>query len=266
MLSAELALKQYRYLVAFMEKLPHDIPAAHNSIFNPNDNTKHYYQTLYIDQVGTNNAKERPKDENCKYCESFHLNNLKKIDKSKDIKLGNSLEEHFEGFVNFILRKKNMDAICKRADTEDLHMPDFKIINTISGKPLLYFEFKVIFRAFIKISASVNQTFKCYSHSLTLDVENGKKLLEQRKRVEMISKATPVIYLYLYDIPCIKGIFWLNSEKVYKIMDDQLPYGRRVVRGDFSLVGKKNSATNKIYLPLFDMQDFGSFFELIERS
>ncbi len=61
----------------------------------------------------------------------------------------------------------------------------------------------------------------------------------------------------------------MPSQRVYEIMDEQraTAYDRRNVAGDFNASGRKNAATKKLYLPLLEMSDLDSLFELIlQRS
>jgi hypothetical protein len=221
-------------------KVVKEVPASHKTLFIPTQETKKYFKELYLDQInGTSVAKKRPGDETCGYCEKFHINNLKNIDKDADISIGKDLENCFKLFLEEMLNGKNIYISIQRADSENLHMPDFKVVRTSDGKILAYFEFKAIYRPFIKISDKVDSTYECYSHSLTLDLSNGKKLMEQRKLVEDKIGTDNVYYVYWYDLPCIKGIFWISSKRVYEHMDKQVPYERRIVEGDFSQNGKK---------------------------
>jgi hypothetical protein len=238
------------------------VPAAHSTLFQITPETGNYYSQLYVEQIGKLNGQQRrrPGKETCKYCEDFHLSQLKQIDKDKDVQLGKTLEHAFRIFIEKELKAKQLPASCISADDVDLHMPDMKVLNTETGKAVLYFELKAIFRPFITIANRVNATYECYSNSLTLDLSNGKKLDLQRNLVENQIGADKVIYVYWYDLPCVKGIFWLPSSEVYQMMDEQVPYDRRHTTGDFGKSGIKRGATQKIYLPLMQMRDFYGFF------
>jgi hypothetical protein len=259
---AKKALAQYEYFAKKFIDEEIIVPVSHNTLFMVKEYSGNYYQKLYLNQIGKTELSKRPDDANCYYCKQFHTGKRKDINKRSDIKLGNTIENRFLEIINELFISKNSSSLCVRADQENLHNPDLKIINKETNEDILYFEFKVIFRPFVKISEYVSESFLCYNHSLTLDLENGKKLLEQRKLVEEISKSTPVVYLYFYDIPCIKGFFWMESKDVYQIMDAQSPYNRHIVDGDFNNLGQKNSATKKIYLSLTQMKDFDSFMKI----
>lgn len=244
--------------------LKNGVPASHESLFSPTQTSQHYYKTLYLDQIEPKrlgrDAKKRPGDENCKRCESFHLNVPKIIDKTSDIEVGKRLENCFEQFFNEELQKRGSVLICERADTENLHMPDFKIKDQ-KGNNIFYMEFKVIFRPYLKIASMLNRPdYECYSHSQTLDISNGKKLASQRELVQTID-LNKVVYVYWHDLPCVKGVFWMPAKRVYELWDQEAtPYQRRVVAGDLGKSGEIRAAIHKIYLPLLEMEDFYSLF------
>lgn len=235
------------------------VPAMHDSLFTILDRSSRAYDWCYVKQRGNAKALPRPGTNTCKACEKFHLGNQKPIDKDPDVELGHEVESIFQGHVNGLLASSGLT--CRRADTQNLHMPDFGVGR--EGEPFcFYFEFKTIFRPFLKISTMVNQDFECYANSLTLDVSNGKKLEEQRKLVENEIGVEKVAYVYWYDLPCVKGIFWMPANEVYAIADAQDTYDRKNVSGDFSASGQKRGATRKVYLPLLFMGDFQ---ELVNR-
>lgn len=239
------------------------VPAAHNSLFKSSDITRDYINQLYINQLGNEIAVKRPADETCRYCEDFHLKHLKKIDKYADISLGKKLEDCFQEFIVKKLKPYGVDIECLRADSEKKNMPDFKIVRKGDQKILMYFEFKAIFRPFLTIEHKINKQYECYSNSLTLDLSNGKKLLTQRQFVEKDLGVDDVFYVYWYDLPCVKGIYWLSSKTVYEIMDIQAPYDRNYTPGDYNNSGEKIGSTNKLYLPLLKMADLGTFIRRI---
>ncbi|MBC7417548.1 MAG: hypothetical protein H7325_05285 [Pedobacter sp.] len=252
------------------------VASAHNTLFKPTRETWLNFKRLHLDQIDTYKQGEqvarRPGDDTCKYCEKFHLSNLKTIDKNKDISLGKQLEDCFSDFFNQELKHREINLTCIRADGFDqqqpdyMHMPDFKIIDS-KGDAVFYFEFKAIFRPYLKISEKVRADYECYSHSQTLDISNGKKLENQRNLVEKIG-VKKVVYVYWYDIPCVKGIFWLSAQRVYELWDngDTPRYKRKTVAGDLNDAGYLRAAVNKIYLPLPEMANFDSLFELIQTG
>ena len=228
------------------------------------------YKELYLDQLTSfkngNPAKRRPNDKVCEACYKFFLENLKKIKKAADVKLGKGLEACFLDFFNMELQIRKTNLKCVPADVYDaqqpdyMHMPDFKIIDA-NGVAHVYLEFKAIFRPYLLIPEKVRADYECYSHSQTLDISNGKKLENQKKLVEQIG-VDKVVYVYWYDIPCIKGIFWLPASRVYELWanGDTPRYKRKTVKGDLDGEGQVRGSIHKLYLPLLEMNDFDSLF------
>ncbi|EDX56190.1 hypothetical protein BCW_0927 [Bacillus cereus W] len=263
------ALKSIEYYIEFLQKIQKDnlkVPASHDSIFKFDNNSKSYYQKLYLQQQNKKDKDIARRSNNpfCNECSNFFLEERKKIDKRKDLVLGNKLEYHFQSFIEEKLNTalaasgKNISIKCVRADEENMHMPDFKIVRVHDDKTLAFFEFKCIFRPFINISSFVHEDFKCYSHSLTLDKgsKNIKQKLQNQRDLVQKLDINNVDYVYWYDIPCIKGIFSLSAKKVYDLMDNQKVYTRQSSRGDYNKKGIKIGSDDKIYLPLVNMDDF----------
>jgi len=251
------SLDYYREL-ANRANLEINVPAAHKTLFKAGVYTEECLKRYYYDQLSKKHGESLApcaNDDVCKYCKEFHVKTLKEIDKSSDIELGNNLEKCFRDYFEQKLNSQGIGIRCLRADNDNLHMPDFKIVRVSDQKEIAFFEFKVILRPFIYIS-KVNSNYLCYSHSLTLDLSNGKKLHKQRKLVEDNIGTSNTVYVYWYDLPCVKGVFWMRSERVYQIMDEQIEYDRKHVAGDYNNKGKKVGSTKKLYLPLLEMHDF----------
>lgn len=260
----------YKTLAAYAQKrFPSGVAASHKDLFKPDRTMWCTFKKLYLDQIDSykngNPVKRRPGDDTCKQCENFHLDELKNINKNADIALGKELESCFLDFFNHELEAREIKLKCVQADADDkqpdyMHMPDFKVIDA-NGQAQLYFEFKAIFRPYLKISERVRFDYECYSHSQTLDISNGKKLENQRNLVEQIGLGK-VAYVYWYDIPCVKGIFWLPAQRVYELWDngDTPRYQRKTVDGDLNSQGHVRAAIHKLYLPLLEMEDFDSLF------
>jgi hypothetical protein len=264
------SFQYYQHLIEYLDReLIDSIPAKHDRLFCESPETEGFYKKLYLEQIEAFSlgvpAKKRPGDKICKYCTNFHLSNSKDIDKNSDIGVGKKLEDAFGEFFQAVLDKECDGATIERADVENLHNPDFVI--KFNGKAIIWIEFKVIFRPFLKISEKVSENYECYSHSLTLDISNGKKLENQRILVASDSIGEKnCIYVYWYDLPCIKGIFWMPSTQVYQHQDNQAPYERKIVEGDRNAKGEVRAAVNKIYLPLHEMNDFYSIVSVIKAK
>lgn len=269
--TAQISAQLYRSLAAHaLGKYPNGVAASHKNLFKPNGVMWASYKELYLDQIDSfkngNPAKRKPGDAVCQECQPFFLGNLKNIDKDSDIGLGKGLESCFLDFFNKELEARKSNLKCVPADMYDaqqpdyMHMPDFKVIDA-DGYAHFYLEFKAIFRPYIKISERVRTDYECYSHSQTLDISNGKKLENQKKLVEKIG-VDKVAYVYWYDIPCVKGIFWLPASRVYELWDngDTPRYERKTVQGDLNAQGYVRASIHKLYLPLLEMNDFDSLF------
>ncbi|MGP4070656.1 hypothetical protein [Halobacillus sp. B29] len=243
------------------------VPQAHKEIFMNTKHSEYFYQQLYIDQKGKDefDLSQKPNNSMCRDCHEFFLGEGKLIDKSEDLKLGNELETVFQKFLESTLNGKlrssgsHIKIKCQRADTTNKHMPDLKLTREGESEPFSYLEFKCIFRPYLKIKDFVHEEYNCYSHSLTLDIgsENKKlKLLEQRKLVEE-NGLNKTDYVYWYDTPCLKGVFYMNARGVYHRMDHNPIFYKRVgSQGDYNEKGYKIGSDKKIYLPLSKMGDF----------
>lgn len=255
----------YEEFCTFIKTNPIERELGHESLFNPTPKNKYYVKTLYEDTYFQDSLPNRPEDATCKYCKDFNLGKTSTYDKDKDVVFGNSIEAAFQKFLESkfnSLANPELHINCERADSEKLNMPDFKIVKKSSGEVLFYFEFKAIFRPYILVKNRVSKEYNCYSHSLTLDYSNGKKLETQKELVEKLGQKN-VHYVYWYDLPCVKGIYWMNSLDVYSYIDDSVMYDRKSQEGDFNKNSKKVSSTKKIYLPLNKMHDFHKFYDLI---
>ncbi|MEB9909172.1 hypothetical protein P4K91_28265 [Bacillus anthracis] len=257
--------KLYKRLIEFAQEVTTNVPAAHPDSFIITDKTIKNYQNLYTNQRGNvNQLKSKPGGVLCSKCDSFYMSVGKKIDKNGDLGLGSELEKCFQKYVQTTLNdilafnESSVRVRCERADKTNLHMPDFKLVREGDEVDLAYFEFKCIFRPFIKIANRVNVNYRCYSNSLTLDIGSKRekqKLKEQRELVEGDLKAYKVDYVYWYDIPCIKGVFYMSADRVYHHMDTQQVYVRKEAKGDFNKKGNKVGSDEKIYLPLTEMSN-----------
>lgn len=237
----------------------------HNTQFNPDQKSALYYKNLYIDQVGitdNNELRTPPNDDTCKNCKSHFLGNRPTIDHQNDLRIGQYLEQHFMQFMNEQFHFRGWPFVCKRADTERLNMPDFKITDTETENDVLYFEFKCIFKPFIMVGTKIDNAH-CYSHSMTLDCDN--KLNRQEQLVNRSSIKNKTVYIYWYDIPCVKGVFWQFCEFVFNYRDRAETYTRVRQNGDFR-GGRQVGHVDKIYLPLHQMKHFQELFSYLEKS
>ncbi len=261
-LSAEAALALYERLAArARERL--QVPAAHEYLFRTDyPEALASYQQLYLDQWGTRTVAPRPDDAICQRCETFHLGHRKQIDKQADIAWMRPAEELLRQFVQWAINQElqrrgrgELRVRCLRADETDKRMPDCKVVSSSNPQHVLgFFEVKCIFRPFLQVARHVaDASFACYSHSLTLDT--GNKLDNQLLRLRLSPRHD---YLYWYDIPRLKGLFWMSADAVEEVRRRQTGYTRRRVPGDLDQAsGRQVGNIDKIYLPLVEMYDFG---------
>jgi hypothetical protein len=231
------------------------------SQFNVNINSADYYKILFIDLIDTYKQGMAlpvpPNDQNCTACKNHFLGSPPIIDHEGDLKIGGVLEAYFCDFLNEYFKVKKLQLQCIRADTDKLNMPDFKIINLKSSKIIFYFEFKCIFKPFITVHKKIRGA-QCYSQSLTLDCD--EKLTKQKALIRENNILLNTAYVYWYDIPCLKGIFWQFSKRVFEYEQNAHTYGRKEQAGDYK-GGKKVGHTDKLYLPIHGMNNFDSFFQ-----
>ena len=228
----------------------------YESQLNYDSNFNHEcYNLMYTDERHDNPISRQdfwPRIENlhktCSLCWAFYLKPRNNSVKSLDIHLGKKFEESLMEFF----RAKGFEV--QRADKERKNYPDIKIIkNNIT----YYIELKYLSAPFLMVYQKLKGR-ECYEGSTTLDV--GKKISAQRELVEnKISDS--VYYVYWIDFPCIKGIFFMPSDKVYEYIDKKngVEFTRKERSGDFinTTMGKREmSQLDKVYLPLLEMGNF----------
>ena len=138
-------------------------------------------------------------------------------------------------------------------------MPDFKIIDLGSGQDIFYFEFKCIFKPFIIVHKKISGAY-CYNQSLTLDCD--EKLITQKELINDNQILEKTAYVYWYDIPCLKGVFWQFSKDVFDYEESASTYKRREQVGDY-INGNQVGHIDKIYLAIQQMNNFDSFFQQV---
>ncbi|MDU9594185.1 hypothetical protein R7O05_04200 [Vibrio sp. Vb5032] len=258
----------YRQLVSFgngRQGLLGIVGQPHDTQFYPDQKSGGYYKQLFIDQVGIlDNKKLRnpPNDATCQNCKGHFLGNRPKIDHQNDLKIGTYLEQHFMQFMNEQFNLRSWPFVCERADTERLNMPDFKITDTETGSIVLYFEFKCIFKPFIMVGRKIDNTH-CYSHSMTLDGDD--KLNKQKQLVYHNGIKDKTVYIYWYDIPCVKGVFWQFCDYVFDYRARAETYSRVRQDGDYRS-GRQVGHVDKIYLPLHQMKHFQELLFYLEKN
>jgi hypothetical protein len=178
------------------------------------------------------------------------LNKRNEFVKGLDIQLGQWYEKAFQLFLSNIgipVHKKGFP------------FPDFLVGN--EEKPIAYYELKYIAAPFISAHTSVKNTYPYsstrfdYECSLTLDT--GRKMEEQRIKIErdILSKDIPVYYVWWFDAPHLKGIFYMSAKEVFNYYDNVGTIHERESRsGDETTKQVKG----KIYPPLLKMKSLKS--------
>jgi len=247
-------------LMFFLKNYP-----LHESQLNFTEFNKECYRKIYIELRQNKKIISRKEliklipslDTVCKNCWKFYISPRSNSIKSLDIKFGKKFEEVFMDFLS------NKGFVCKDGDQIKKNYPNIAILNS-REKPVCYLELKYIAAPFLTVYQKIKGR-ECYEGSLTLDVDEKLKL--QRKIVEEEIKV-PVFYVYWADFPCIKGIFFVEGKKVYEYVDEVgLEYTRKARSGNF--IQRTNGEVveighrEKVYLPLFEMEDFERLLEIL---
>ncbi len=175
----------------------------------------------------------------------FYFQKRNEMIKGLDIQQGQWFEKAFRDFLS----SKGIQT-----NKKGFPYPDIEVVK--NGKPLAYFELKYIRAPFIYANSIVDKNRWDYECSLTLDV--GDKLENQRKKIEtdILPNKIPVFYVWWYDAPHIKGIFYMSAERVFEYWDKSgTSHARKEREGD--KIDKQEKG--KIYPPLLEMGSFSEF-------
>ncbi|MFN7990840.1 MAG: hypothetical protein U0R44_01645 [Candidatus Micrarchaeia archaeon] len=182
----------------------------------------------------------------------FYANKRNEMVKGYDIQYGHWFEK---AFMDFLL-SKGIGTIKK-----GFPYPDIEVVK--DGKTVAYFEMKYIRAPFIYANKFVDKNRWDYECSLTLDV--GEKLTKQREKIEseILPKGVPVYYVWWYDAPHIKGIFFMASNEVFSYWDmvGASSHSRKEREGDLEAKQEKG----KIYPPLLKMGSLSDFLNELMR-
>lgn len=166
--------------------------------------------------------------------------------KGFDIQLGQWYEKAFKMFLN----SKGIDA-RKRG----FPFPDY--IVGPDDKPIAYYELKFIESPFVLAHTTVKNTFpykgRRYDYECSLTLDTGDKLATQRAKIEndILPKDIPTFYVWWFDPPHLKGIFYMLAQEVFEFYDVVGTTHERDTReGD----KKAKQETGKIYPPLLKMK------------
>lgn len=181
----------------------------------------------------------------------FYANKRNEMIKGFDIQYGHWFEKAFRDF----LLSKGIQTVKK-----GFPYPDIAIIK--NDEPVAYFELKYIRAPFIYANKYVGENRWDYECSLTLDV--GEKLAKQREKIEadILPKKIPVFYVWWYDAPHIKGIFFMSAEDIFSYWDKEgTSHNRKEREGDLETKQEKG----KIYPPLLKMKSLSELIDILTR-
>ena len=182
----------------------------------------------------------------------FYATKRNEMIKGFDIQFGHWFEKAFGDF----LLSKGIQTVKK-----GFPFPDIAVIK--GEEPVAYFELKYIRAPFIYANKFVGENRWDYECSLTLDV--GEKLTKQREKIEseLLSNNVPVFYVWWYDAPHIKGIFFMNAEEIFLYWDSKgTSHNRKEREGDLESKQEKG----KIYPPLLKMRGLSEFLTILTKA
>lgn len=182
----------------------------------------------------------------------FYFQKRNEMIKGLDIQQGHWFEEAFREF----LKKKGFET-----NKKGFPFPDIEILK--EGKTIAYFELKYIRAPFIYANNIVDKLRWDYECSLTLDV--GDKLRKQREKIEkdISPSKIPVFYIWWYDAPHIKGIFFMEAGEIFSYWDEVgTSHERKEREGD--KIDKQ--VKGKIYPLLLKMHSFSEFLKILDSS
>lgn len=177
-----------------------------------------------------------------------------KFIKGLDIQLGQWYEKAFKLFLEskgFIINKKGFP------------FPDFEIVK--EGRVKAYYELKYIEAPFVYAHTKVKNTYPYtdlrYDYECSLTLDTGRKLQEQREKIENDLNEIPTFFVWWFDAPHLKGIFYMTSKEVFDYWDNVGDLHNREKReGD----NESKQVTTKIYPPLLKMKSISDFITEIE--
>ncbi len=249
--------KLYKELLEFCK----EIKANQKFKFDGNLEFTDFNKKCYIEMYKNNGTPTRPlifKNGSlpelksiCSNCARFHTGKRNEMIKGFDIQHGHWFEKAFREFLS----KKGVETIKK-----GYPFPDIAVIK--DNNEVAYFELKYIRAPFVYANTTVDKNRWCYDCSLTLDV--GKKLAKQRKKIEeeLLSKNIPVFYVWWYDAPCVKGIFFMDAKDIFDYWDKiGTSHTRKEREGDKESKQEKG----KIYPELLKMDGLNNFINILKE-
>lgn len=179
-----------------------------------------------------------------------------KMIKGLDIQLGQWYEKAFQLF----LASKGIPVIKKG-------FPFLDFLVGTEDNPIAYYELKYIEAPFISANNLVKNTYPYessrYDYECSLTLDTGKKLKSQRDKVEqdILPKNIPCYYVWWFDAPHLKGIFFMPAEEVFDYWDKVDTLHERQEREGDKIA---EQIRGKIYPPLLKMKSLSEFINAIK--
>ena len=251
-------IKLYKELLTFCNEIREKQKFKFDGNLEFDDFHEQCYSEIYLKNINSDNPpkpmtfKEKiPKlKEVYSKAAIFYGTKRNEMIKGFDIQYGHWFEKSFRDF----LLSKNIQTMKK-----GFPFPDIVVIK--NDKPVAYFELKYIRAPFIYANKFVGEDRWDYECSLTLDV--GDKLSKQREKIEseLLPNNLPVFYVWWYDAPHIKGIFFMDAREVFSYWDKEgTSHSRKEREGDLETKQEKG----KIYPPLLKMKGLRDFIDTLE--
>lgn len=188
----------------------------------------------------------------CKKCGTYYMNPRNKSRMKLDLMLGQFFEDILIDYFN-----NHLKIPAAHGDKTNKRYPDCMILGKDKGI-LAYFEVKYHCAPFIMAYRKINRD--CYEGSATLDVNKVKRQLE----IIESDIDRPVFYLHWIDYPCLKGIFFENSEQVKQTIINEQQFERKEREGDLDK-NPRSVYREKVYSPLLEMGTLEEFVKMIKN-
>lgn len=192
----------------------------------------------------------------CRTCWGFYINPRNNSIKGLDIQFGKKFQVKILSFLN------DMGINCKKGDSSKKIFPD-NIVFDSNNKILAYLEIKYQSAPWLMAYKDKTGGKECYESSPALDT---KKLEQQWKLIEDGLIKEPIYYVYWFDIPCVKGIFFIDIKDVYmEYRSNPDIFKRKVREGDYSDANEVvQSGLNKIHISIYRMKQFSELIDILK--
>lgn len=155
-----------------------------------------------------------------------------------------------------------------QVDKKGFPFPDFEV--TVNGKVIAYYELKYIQSPFLSAHTNIKDTYPYsgtrYDYEASLTLDTGKKMEEQRKKIEadLLSSDVYVHYLWWFDCFHIKGLFAMSAKDVFDYHDHLT--GDLLIRKEREGDKQTHQEKGKIYPPLLNTITFSELLNLYKKA